>query len=204
MFTEIIKAMAVGVAVAVPIGPVLILVVQKTLCNGRRSGLVTSIGSAFADTVFGTVGIFALGLIEDFVNRNQSLIMIIGGAVLAYVGYLMFRKDVRLSLGARSAGTDISYAFQAAGCALSNPGALAFMLAVLARFGLDSGSVSAPIPILLLAIFCGQMLYWLLVTWVISRFLKFKPDTLHKISKVSGILIIILGAAILAEGLFFL
>ena len=201
MLVEILKAMGVGVAVAVPIGPVLILIVQKTLCNGRRSGLVASIGSAVADTIFGAVGIFALGLIQSFVDEHQGLIMMVGGIVLAFVGYLMFRKDVRLSLGTRSAGSDLSYAVQAAGCALSNPGALAFMLAVLALFGLDSGSVQAPIAIILLFIFVGQMLYWVLVTWIVSRFLKFKPDTLHKISKVSGILIIILGAFFLVEGL---
>ena len=37
---EILRALLVGVIAAVPFGPILVMVVQRTLCHGRKTGLM--------------------------------------------------------------------------------------------------------------------------------------------------------------------
>ena len=58
MGIEVFRAFLVGICAAVPAGPVLLLVLQKTLSRGREAGILTGLGSAFADTLFATVGLF--------------------------------------------------------------------------------------------------------------------------------------------------
>ena len=60
LFVNILKAFLVGFAASVPVGPVAILVVQKSLSKGHRAGFVTGLGASVVDTLFAVIAVFAL------------------------------------------------------------------------------------------------------------------------------------------------
>ncbi len=77
------------------------------------------------------------------------------------------------------------------------------MMALLASFGLDSPERVSPTWALILAVFGGQMLYWNLVTILINKFIRVSARTLDRISRISGIIVVILGICLSIKGIFF-
>lgn len=204
MLFEILKAMLAGAISAVPVGPILILVIQKTLCAGRAAGMMTGLGSSLADAVFAAIGLFALSLVQDVLATHQTLILGLGGIVIVGVGLIMMRSHTSLDgYSGPSNMSMVGYALQAFTGALSNLGALAVMMALLASFGLDSPDRVSPTWALILAVFGGQMLYWNLVTILINKFIRVSARTLDRISRISGIIVVILGICLSIKGIFF-
>lgn len=205
MLFELVKAFIVGFCVPIPAGPVLLLVLQKTLLYGRGAGIAAGIGSDLADTAYAAVGLFALSLVSVFVSGHEALISIVGGLIILLVGYLMSRKDTSSIDGPkRERYTAVGFTFQAAGLAVSNPGALAAMMAALAIAGLEAGSLAAPVWAVLLCVAGGEFCYWFLLTWLVSRFINVTPSRLQKASMVSGMVIAVLGVALFIRGLILL
>ena len=206
MAIEILRAFMVGICAAVPAGPVLILMLQKTLGRGRLAGVLTGAGSAFADTVFAAIGLFTLSLVQDFIALHEAMIMLVGGAVICLIGLAVF-------LGAKKVKTDrpdehgglsmFGCTLQAAGTAISNPAALAYMLGLLSVMRLTAGSVEAPVWSVLLAVAAGELCYWTAIVLLISRFLKVNGKTLVTVGKVAGMGIACFGIVLIVKGLLF-
>lgn len=202
MLIEIIKALLLGAIVAVPIGPVLLLVLQKTLSRGRWTGFVTGIGSAVIDTVYAAIGLYALSLIQEFLTANEDVIMMCGGLLVIGIGlWMALRKEERVVQKTTKGTTAASYALQAAGCALSNPGALVFSFALLAFFGLGAATLKTPSWLIILCVFLGEMTYWNFLTYAIVHFKKFSNRTIRIISHLAGYAIIAFGIFLIVKGL---
>ncbi|MCB0207269.1 MAG: LysE family translocator, partial [Anaerolineae bacterium] len=54
------RGLVIGLAIAAPVGPIGVLCIRRTLAEGRLAGLVTGLGAATADTVYGAVAAFGL------------------------------------------------------------------------------------------------------------------------------------------------
>lgn len=201
MIIEVLKSLLVGVCAAAPVGPVLIIVLQRTLCHGRKAGVAAGAGSAAADTLWATLGVFALALVQGFVNEHQGLIMAIGGAIIGAIGCAMFFKDSSSSIEKEAAAPKAGFALQTFGSAMSNPAALAVMLALLAMFKLDAANATIPVWLVLIGVFAGEFCYWLVVTFLVSRFLKVTAKTLKIISKIAGAAVIGIGIFLIIKGL---
>ena len=206
MITELIKAFFIGICAAVPVGPVLLMVIQKTLCRGRSAGIMTGFGSAVADTVYAAVGLFTLALIEGFVEKHSALIMIAGGVLVAVIGVNICMNSGKISLSAEARPREGT--FSLLGCslqsmctALSNPAALAMMLGLLVVAGFGGGSLGAPLWALLVAVFAGEFLYWIAVVALLSTFVKPGERTLRIMSRVAGIAICCFALVLTVRGI---
>ena len=204
MTTELLKALLVGICAAVPVGPVLMLVIQKTLSSGRAAGLMTGLGSAVADTIYAAVGFFTLSVIQDFVDRNQAFIMIAGGVLIAIIGITMFRKRISFdpAVPVRTPGKLplLSYALQSMVSVFSNPVAIAVMMALLASFSLASDTISSPAILIILFVGLGELLYWWVVTLLLNKFLKLNEKSLNILSKAASVVIIAFAVYLVAKG----
>ena len=207
MCAELLKAILIGICVAIPIGPVLVLVLEKTLSRGRWTGVVTGVGSALVDTMYATAGLFALSLVSGLIDRYQPWIMLAGGLLVVAVGCFMSLSKAETGKSVsklKTRYTAVGYAFQAMGCALSNPGAIAVMFAALAFAGLDAVTVSAPVWGVLLCVFAGEMLYWTVLTGLVGRFVHVTREGVHKVSRVAGIVVAALGLVLIVRGIILL
>ena len=213
MIIDIFKAFAVGVAASVPMGPIAILVIQKTLSKGFNAGYVTSLGSTVVDTVFAILSVFALSYVQEFIEGNSIPIFIGGGVIVIVLGLSMmfsdpFRKKKKrlvepgekLTAKMDPSATDF---LQACLMGFSNPGAIAVIFALMAFFGIAEGQPSdwSYFPIIL-GVALGSTCYWIGITALINKFRKqFKMNTVVWINRIMGALVIVLGLATLAEGL---
>ena len=89
MWIDILKGFAVGMCASAPIGPIAILVVQKSLSKGHKAGFVSGLGASVVDTLYASIAIFALAFAQRFIDEHQSMILLAGGAVLIAVGISM-------------------------------------------------------------------------------------------------------------------
>ena len=81
MILSIFKALLVGVIAAIPIGPILVMVIQRTTCYGRRCGWMVGLGAATVDMLYAAIGLMAVQMLDDFIKANACWIMLIGGLV---------------------------------------------------------------------------------------------------------------------------
>ena len=157
MLIDILKSYLIGICAAAPLGPIAILVLQKTLHYGHRGGFTSALGSTLVDTTYAIISIFV--------------------AVAAFV--------------------------QASLTAISNPGAIFIMLALFTFFNVGDQPQDLRVAPLIIAVAMGSATWWFCFTWVFSRWRNsFKFRTLMWINRISGILIGIIGLALLAEGIY--
>ena len=205
MWIDILKGFAVGMCASAPIGPIAILVVQKSLSKGHKAGFVSGLGASVVDTFYASIAIFALAFAQSFIEEHKNMILLVGGAVLIAVGISMafsnpFRKlkaDGESSVSPKDFG-------QAVALGLSNPMAVFVMFTLFAFFGLanESPHTWKFMPIIL-AVSAGSVTYWFSLSWILSRFHgNFRMRTILWISRITGALIVIIGIALLGQGLF--
>ena len=66
----LIKGLVIGLAIAAPVGPIGVLCIRRTLVEGRLVGLVTGMGAATTDGLYGAVAAFGLTAISDLLIGN--------------------------------------------------------------------------------------------------------------------------------------
>ena len=205
MWIDILKGFAVGMCASATIGPIAILVVQKSLSKGHKAGFVSGLGASVVDTLYASIAIFALAFAQKFIDEHQNMILLVGGLVLVAVGISMvfsnpFRKlkaDGESSVSPKDFG-------QAVALGLSNPMAIFIMFALFAFFGLaDDAPHTWRVTPIILAVSAGSVTYWFSISWLLSRFRgNFRMRTILWISRITGALVVIIGIALLGQGLF--
>jgi threonine/homoserine/homoserine lactone efflux protein len=199
------KGILVGLGASIPLGPVGVLVVQRTISKGRHSGFISGMGAATADTIFAALAILSLAFVQDFINSNNDLILVLGGLMIVGIGLKVYLTNPikqlrRKNQGQRSFEDYISVFI----LTISNPGAVFLMLALFALIGLDidkeSGAVN--ITIGLWGVVLGASAWWFFLSWLISHFRqRFRIRQLWYINRIAGIIIVILGIISLFDGL---
>lgn len=207
MLQELIKAVLIGIIASAPIGPVSLLVMQKTFCHGRMAGFAAGVGSAVVDTFYALASLFAFMFVDGFISRHQAVIFLIGGLLVVAVGYTMLRRKPleKVKVAETSKSKALQYALQAGGCALANPGALAYMFALVALFKLDVSAAVSPMWMIVLFVFIGALIWWLSYAFAADKLREqFKIKTLNRINFVAAIAVMVFGAVLLLRGLMIL
>lgn len=190
-----IQGVIIGAAISMPMGPISILCIQRTLFYGIKIGLITAIGSALADGVYGSIAAFGLSTIADFLSGYQMWIHIIGGLFLVYLSIIIFRSPPRVIDTELHRGTTSTRAFVSAFfLTITNPITIFSFMALFAGLGLGSihGGTHDAI-LMVLGIMTGSTLW----EFLLSLFIK---GILHKRLNMTMMRIInyISGSTILA------
>ena len=208
MVLNFLKAILIGLAASIPLGPLGIVCIQKTLSKGRWAGFAVGIGSSIADTFYAAIALFSVSFISEFLDRNYDWVMLIGGVIIFIIGLQIALKNPIKDLRRPNAEVLSSRHVREVGRGLlmtiTNPGALVLMLGLFAFFHLDMGSSYSTYDVLfvLSGILLGTATWWFLLSSGISLFRKrFRLRQMLIINRISGTLIALLGLASLAEGL---
>ena len=201
MLIALIKGIAIGFSLAVPVGPIGILCIRRTLTEGRRSALSTMFGAASADAIYGTVAVFGVTLVSDFIAHQVHLIRLIGGVILIVLGIRMFRTLIpgsppRLSLNDHAGNFVSTFVLT-----LMNPLTFFAFAAVFAGGGtIEEASTTVTAALLVGGVFLGSML-WFGCLSAAAHFFRSALDTsgLLLINRIAGTVITLLGIGALAS-----
>src|SRR4051794_41890253 len=91
----LLRGLVIGLSISVAVGPIGVLVIRRTLAEGRRVGIVSGLGSACGIAVYGGVAGFGLTGISHWLLRAQRRLSPIGGPSPLLLGYTIVRSTAR-------------------------------------------------------------------------------------------------------------
>ncbi|WP_321317267.1 LysE family transporter [Labilibaculum sp.] len=197
-FQYLFKGIVVGLMVSIPLGPIGVLIIQKTIQKGRLAGFISGLGAAVADMFYATVAAFGLGMVLSFIKTQEFYLQLIGSIFLVYVGLrIFFTNPIKQIRGAKKTGKKgmlgdfVSIFFLTA----SNPIAVFVFVAVFAGASIFGSNPTLRIELfLILGVLLGGALWWYTLSTIINIFRKkFRLKQLFWINKISGIIIAALG-----------
>lgn len=181
-----LRGLAIGFALAAPVGPVGMLCIRRALAEGRQAAIIAGSGAAIADTIFGAVAGLGLTIISSFLLSHQIVIRLIGGSFLIFLavrGWRDPRCDKEDSSTSGGMVKDFASTFL---MAISNPATILAAIPVFAALGAIGLEDRAAATILIVGVFAGSMSWWLLLSTaagaVRSRFSERKLRLLNRAS----------------------
>ena len=200
----IFNAMVIGALGSLPVGPIVVMTFQKSLCYGRKAGMACASGAMASDTVFAAMALFAYSLISNLLLEYSKQIEIIGGLVIVIMGVAMWIKKHKQLSEAQGFSSILYDTGKSMLMGFSNPGSFFWVLAAFAASGFEAGSLTAlESAIIVLSVALGSFIYWYAFTWFVAKGRnRLKEDTILKISNISAIAIILFGIFFLCKGIF--
>jgi threonine/homoserine/homoserine lactone efflux protein len=191
-----IRGLVAGLIIAAPVGPVNLLCIRRTLEKGWRSGMLSGLGAALADTLYGAIAGFGLSLVIHFLTREAFWIRLIGGVLLVGIGVMYYRRPPRPLKASRDDSSTHSDIASTLLLTLTNPTTVLSFLAVLAMLGLGKQGPLWQTSLLVAGIFCGSMTWWTILVSAVSLLRgKISDSTMRWMNRVAGVAIGALGLA---------
>jgi threonine/homoserine/homoserine lactone efflux protein len=200
----LLKGIAVGIVIAVPVGPVGVMCVRRTIFEGKLAGLVSGLGAATADALFGFIAAFGLTFVSDWLIGYHQWLRIAGGCYLLYIGgsALLAEPEAKQSSEPDAEGLLRDFLSTFA-LTLTNPITILAFLGIFSALGLNGADATfSRAAILVLGVWLGSLLWWLGLTFGLGSLLRsFDARHLKWINRASGVILLLSGAGLLAAPL---
>jgi len=194
-----VRGLIAGLVIAVPVGPVNVFCVRHMLAKGWRSGVLSGLGAAAGDTLYGAIAAFSIRFIIQFLHVQQSRIRLAGGILLTIIGALHFRRRSSPFSGPQRGPAQYSDLISSFLLNLTNPTAVLSFLGVLAALGLAYGRHWSSTVFLVSGIFCGSMTWWIVLSAAVHHLRhRFTPRMVIAMNRVAGLAIGGFGVALIA------
>jgi threonine/homoserine/homoserine lactone efflux protein len=207
----------VGFAIAASPGPMFVLVLRRTLAQGKRSGLIAGLGIASGDAIYAALAAFGVAAVTDILIGQRRWFALAGGVVLAAIGARALlakeRPPPRPSPEAgeedseprerrREKSRGISEYGSMVALTLGNPPTILSFTAVFAGLGLRVGSGWAVSAALVVGVTLGSAVWWVIVTLIASLIRERVTRALMRgIGTASGLILVAFGLVIAAQAL---
>jgi threonine/homoserine/homoserine lactone efflux protein len=191
----LLRGLALGFAIAAPVGPIGVLCIRRTLAQGRAAGLLSGLGAATADAFYGSVAAFGLTAISGLLVAQRTWLGLLGGAFLCILGARTFLATPAAEpTQTPSDGLAASYLSTLA-LTLTNPMTILSFTAVFAGMGLGGGEGGFAAALLVVGVFLGSAAWWLALSTGVSLLRGgFSAAGLRWVNRLSGLVIAAFGA----------
>ncbi len=193
------KGIVIGVVIAMPVGPVGTLCVQRTITQGRINGFLTGLGATTADVIFGFIAAFGLSVVSNFLIDQQEWIRLAGGIIICLIGVQVFSLETQKKIIPIKSPNLLNAFGSAFLIAITNPITIITFVVMFAGLGLvGSNSQYGPATLTVFGVFVGSSLIWLSV-WGMSLIFRerFEFGRMKWINKIAGIVILVFGVSTL-------
>ena len=193
----------VGLSVAVPIGPMGLLCIQRTLAFGMRIGVCTGLGAATVNVLYGLLITLDFSRVAPLaVDGGRVKNLVAGMILLRSAAQAFMRKQQRPS---RVQGKDVLLSPIAAygsalGFSVTNPAAPLSILALLSPVVGTGALAWSETAGLLIGMFLAAMSWWVCLSAGISMArARLGAGVLRTINRIAGAVLTLYGAAALAR-----
>ncbi len=194
-----IQGMIVGLTLAVPVGPISLVCIHRTVAGGRLHGILSGLGVATSDSFYAAVAFLGLTAVSGLIIGHQTLFRLVAGIVLILVGIQVFRSVpavVRDSVNPESYLRDY---LSLLAIAAANPLTIIFFITILPGFGVVAYGTTliAAVPFVA-GVFLGSAIWWIVLCGSLGSVRsRLSTENLRRINHISGILITCFGAGML-------
>ncbi|MDA9168848.1 LysE family transporter [Pelagibacteraceae bacterium] len=191
-----LSGLLVGFLVALPVGAIAMICINRTLQYGKISGYFSGLGAATADLIYGLIAIYSLTAISGQALVNQPVLKLAGGLCIIFIG-------ARMMIGKKSSSetvlvtheTNIKDFISTFLITLSNPITMIAFVVALSNINYLFQEINfIHSSILVLGIFSGSMLWWVILVNISLSFKKYLSNLfVRRINIVSGLIILCIG-----------
>jgi threonine/homoserine/homoserine lactone efflux protein len=198
IFLTLLKGIAVGIVIALPVGPVGVLCVRRCLFEGAMMGFVSGLGAAFADATFGAIAALGLTVLRDWLLDYQDWFGLAGGLFLLGLGIKALFIS-RANEPEPLAGEAMLGAFASAyALTIANPITLLSFAAIFAKLGADAVTGLAGASALVGGVFVGSLLWWLGLSFGIAALRNLAGEVVMRwLNRISGTILLASGVGLL-------
>jgi len=193
------KGFTLGFVIAAAVGPISLLVIRRTLAEGRVVGLASGLGVATADATYGAIAAFGLTAITDILVDGRRALGLIGGIFLLWLAWKTIRAEPgpAATVTERRGGLAGAY-LSILGLTLTNPMTILSFGALFAGLGV-TGEDLRESAVITLGVFLGSAAWWVVLTTAVGALRsRLTERWMRAINVASGLVI---GAfAVLAIG----
>ncbi len=199
---SLFAGLVIGFSIAVPIGPMGLLCIQRTLTSGMRVGVCTGLGAATVNVLYGALIILGLDKMAPVMASGSRMLSFLGGAFLLWCaartllrGRSLMDQPSNIVPLSPVMAYGSAVAFNA-----SNPMSPVLMIALLSPIiGLSAPSLSEA-AILLLGMFTAAATWWVCLSGGITLLRsRLSPRMLVGVNQVAGAVLTFYGALALAR-----
>jgi threonine/homoserine/homoserine lactone efflux protein len=186
------RGLAIGFAIAAPVGAIGLLCIRRTLTGGRILGFVTGLGAATADAFYGTVAALGLTTVSAVILDHRDIVRLIGGFFLCCLGVRTALAHPALETTSGPAHGLLAAYGSTLALTLTNPTTILSFAAVFAGLGLGTATGDRASAALIVAgAFLGSALWWLVLSGVVGFFRRaLTSERLRWVNRISGLLLV--------------
>lgn len=195
------KAFIAGLIICAVIGPIAILFMNKTIEYGIKGALAVGIGAALADGLCGSIAAFSLSTISEFIQREASIIKILGGILLIFLSY----KDLSNKISPKEVKIKSSGFYrlilEVFILTAISPITIGGFVAIFSTLDTIHNGIDDML-IMTLGVFIGSITWWIILGMIILKMKdRLSGDWLVKIRYISSITIGVFGIAAIINGI---
>jgi threonine/homoserine/homoserine lactone efflux protein len=164
----VVRGLVLGFTIAAAGGPISLLVIRRTLAEGRVVGLVSGLGVATADGTYGAIAAFGLTAITDVLVGARPVLGLVGGLFLLWLGWTTARAEPHDPASAPTHRGGLAGAYLSIlGLTMTNPMTILSFAALFAGLGVSGGDTAGS-ALLTLGVFLGSCAWWVVLTSIVS------------------------------------
>lgn len=197
----LLKGIILGLTVSMPLGPIGIILINRTIKRGMLSGFFSGLGLATADTLLALLAAFGYTVILSFINEERFIISIIAGLIIIGIGLKIYLsnpvKDMRNREKVnKSLWRDYYSVFV---LSISNPYTIFIFVAFFSGVHIGGNVKPELVPFFLIpGVLLGTITWWFFLSYFVSRFKKnIRLRVIVRVNKIAGIVVIVIGIIVL-------
>lgn len=184
------RGFVLGFTIAAAVGPISLLVIRRTLAEGRIVGLASGMGVATADGTYGAIAAFGLGAITRILVDARPVLAVVGGLFLLWLAWTTARAEPHdpATVSTRQRGLPGAY-LSILGLTLTNPMTILSFGALFAGLGVTDGDFGAA-ALVTVGVFLGSAAWWVVLTTAVAAIRHRITSTwIRRINLASGLVI---------------
>ncbi len=194
-----VQGIIIGLTLAVPVGPLALICIQRTVTEGRLHGIFSGVGVATADSFYAAVTFLGLTVISGLIIAQQYLFRFLAGFILILIGIRIFLSIPSAISAKTEHETYLKDYLSMVALAIANPLTLVFFLVILPGYGVViQGTSFLSAAEFVAGVFFGSTVWWVVLCGSIGSVRsRISTANLALINHVSGLLISCFGAGVL-------
>jgi threonine/homoserine/homoserine lactone efflux protein len=195
------RGFILGFTIAAAVGPITLLVIRRTLGSGWLVGMVSGLGVATADAVYGAIAAFGISAASDLLVSLARPLGFVGGAVLLVIGVRTVRDAHVPPAATPSTTRGLAGAYASiVGLTLTNPLTILLYGALVVSVGVPDSTAAA--ASLWMGLGLGSACWFLILVSAVALLrTRVSPRLLRIITIVSGVIIAVFGVLTLISAM---
>lgn len=194
-----IQGIIIGLTLAVPVGPIALMCIHRTVIEGRLHGIFSGLGVATADSCYAAISVLGLTFISGVIVSHQYPFRFLAAVVLIIIGIQVFMAAPRCICPETEHETFLKDYLSMVAIAIANPLTLVFFLVLLPGIGVfvQGNSFFSALEFVA-GVFLGSAAWWIILCGFIGSVRsRISQERFGLINRVSGLLISCFGAGML-------